>query len=598
MSVPLRFSTPSSSPSASDNESVHDDGPTTELDTFNTTDVPRRVNTTKARQMRPKNTLKVAFSSPNLKGLDNTADSDSQPWLGGYLAGRLEDISGQSRRNYVDPYYEELNAGRRPNKPVWSLNGPLPHVLGNSVVEKISQKNQEARSRANSRVNSRANSRANSSVSLAGMDGSPNWKRKMKSAVFGSRVKLNDEEAQLPRNKSSVSIAEQAASRPKVSFSLQSSRQPSIAEEQPQTQRKSSAITVEHAENAEPETPRNNVSFSRKPSIAEQDSSQDITMPPNEIIAEESLDSGSDTETLYLNYWCKIRHFFREGFAEFLGTLVLVVFGVGSNLQATVTNGAGGSFESLSFAWGFGCMLGVYIAGGISGGHVNPAVTISLAIFRKFPWYKVPIYIFFQIWGAFFGGALAYGYHWSSITEFEGGKDIRTPATGGCLYTNPKPYVTWRNAFFDEFIGTAVLVGCLFAILDDTNSPPTQGMTAFIVGLLIAAIGMALGYQTSFTLNPARDLGPRMFAWWIGYGPHSFHLYHWWWTWGAWGGTIGGGIAGGLIYDLVIFTGPESPLNYPDNGFIDKKVHQITAKFEKEEEVENLEKTDSPIENN
>ncbi|KAL2311801.1 Aquaglycerol porin aqy3 [Schizosaccharomyces pombe] len=585
MNTSSHIPSPSSSPSDSETESVHG-GPSTQQN------IPKKINTTLPNQSKTKDALKVAFSSPNLKDLNNSADPESQHWLEGYLAGKLEDNSGSSRPNYVDPLYEELNVGSKPNKPVWSLSGPLPHVLGNSVVEKISQKNQEVRSRASTRPNSRLNSRVNSSASLAGMDGSANWKQKMKNAVFGSRVKLNDEEAQMQNEKPSASMVEQADSNPKVNFSLQGSRQPSIADRQNQTQReKASAITIEHAENVDS---RPKVSFSKQNSrqsyVVEEEPNQADSPVLDKVIDEDTLNSGSENEILFPNYWCKIRHLFREGFAEFLGTLVLVVFGVGSNLQATVTKGAGGSFESLSFAWGFGCMLGVYIAGGISGGHINPAVTISLAIFRKFPWYKVPIYIFFQIWGAFFGGALAYGYHWSSITEFEGGKDIRTPATGGCLFTNPKPYVTWRNAFFDEFIGTAVLVGCLLAILDDTNSPPTQGMTAFIVGLLIAAIGMALGYQTSFTLNPARDLGPRMFAWWIGYGPHAFHLYHWWWTWGAWGGTIGGGIAGGLIYDLVIFTGPESPINYPDNGFIDKKVKQITSRFDKDMEMKVLER--------
>lgn len=221
-------------------------------------------------------------------------------------------------------------------------------------------------------------------------------------------------------------------------------------------------------------------------------------------------------------------------------------------------------------------MLGVYVAGGISGGHVNPAVTISMAIFRNFPWKKVPVYIVAQIFGAFFGGAMAYAYFWSSITEYEGGKDIRTAAlSGACLYTNPKSYVTWRNAFFDEFIGSSVLVGCLMALLDDTNAPPTNGMTAFVVGLLVAAIGMALGYQTSFTINPARDLGPRIFAAMIGYGSHPFHITHWWWIWGGWLGPIGGGIAGALVYDLFIFTGCESPVNYPDNGYIEHRVNKI-----------------------
>ncbi|CCD31348.1 hypothetical protein POMI540_2024 [Schizosaccharomyces pombe] len=130
------------------------------------------------RQMRPKDALKMNISSPNLKDLSKFADPDAQQWLEGYLAGKLEDNSKTPRSNFVDPLYEELNARRKPNKPVWSLSGPLPHVLGNSVVEKL-----EARSRASSVSNSRLNSRTNSSVSLKGMDGSSSWKNKIKNAV-------------------------------------------------------------------------------------------------------------------------------------------------------------------------------------------------------------------------------------------------------------------------------------------------------------------------------------------------------------------------------------------------------------------------------
>ncbi|QLL33682.1 hypothetical protein HG536_0E05950 [Torulaspora globosa] len=156
-----------------------------------------------------------------------------------------------------------------------------------------------------------------------------------------------------------------------------------------------------------------------------------------------------------------------------------------------------------------------------------------------------------------------------------GGKDIRTAATGVCLFTNPKPYVTWRNAFFDEFIGAAMLVGCLMALLDDTNAPPANGMTAFVVGLLVAAIGMAFGYQTSFTINPARDLGPRIFAAMVGYGAKTLHLFPWWWARGAWGAPIAGGIAGALVYNLFIFTGSESPVNCPDKGYVEQRVGKL-----------------------
>ncbi|SCU77375.1 LANO_0A00210g1_1 [Lachancea nothofagi CBS 11611] len=511
------------------------------------------------RRARP---VGLAFSSPNLKALNASPN---------YEQSRLVDYYHQASTdrgsNYVDPLYRHLNPSVNGNrgKPVWSLNQPLPHVLDQSLAKRVMQKNADAKSRASSKPSSTDVSRSGSTTSIN------DWRKAFRRVT--SSKKLDDIEAQLPnadasnisyktklkdekQSNSHIELGKSGQNRGhhNANFTLGSESYPS-------------SIVEEKPPNPQPDL---NMPVPVNPSNGQQ-----AEKAINGDIDDGGVDDDDSDPLTFTNYWAKIRYRMREPFAEFLGTLILVIFGVGGNLQATVTKGSGGSYESLSFAWGFGCMLGVYVAGGISGGHVNPAVTISMAIFRKFPWKKVPVYIVAQIIGAFFGGAMAYGYFWSSITEFEGGPHIRTVATGACLFTNPKPYVTWRNAFFDEFIGTSILVGCLMALLDDSNAPPTNGMTALIVGFLVAAIGMALGYQTSFTINPARDLGPRIFASMIGYGPQAFHFTHWWWAWGTWGGPIAGGITGALVYDVFIFTGCESPINYPDNGYIEHRVKKI-----------------------
>lgn len=513
---------------------------------------------------REEDPIVYAYSSPNLRALNNNPN---------YEQARLADglYAGVSRPNYVDPLYQQLNPTRNSNKkkPVWSLNQPLPHVVDQAMVDRMLQKKRSGnRSRQSSRPGSTDVSRSGSMTSMN------DWKKLIRKTA--SNLKLTDLEAQIPvphatprpsgfRADSSRIPSEPAKNRiphGDVNFSLgDESSPPSVLDEEPQKAKNGNLDNVTHKEYL-PTSPDKEY----REAAQGGDGGVDVN------------DAGDDEseEMEFPNFWAKIRYTMREPFAECFGTLILVIFGVGGNLQATVTKGAGGSFESLSFAWGFGCMLGVYVAGGISGGHINPAVTISMAIFRKFPWKKVPVYIFAQIVGAFFGGAMAYGYFWSSITEFEGGKDIRTAnLSGACLYTDPKPYVTWRNAFFDEFIGGAILVGCLMALLDDTNAPPASGMTAFIVGLLVAGIGMALGYQTSFTINPARDLGPRIFAAMVGYGRHPFQITHYWWSWGAWGGPIAGGIAGALVYDIFIFTGSESPINYPDKGYVERRIGKL-----------------------
>ncbi|CAI4440012.1 BBM_1a_G0016450.mRNA.1.CDS.1 [Saccharomyces cerevisiae] len=531
-----------------------------------------------------------AYSLPNLKALYSSSDVEQACMMHDYLSSGMNIGNGN---NYVDPLYRQLNPtmGSTKNKPVWSLNQPLPHVLDRGLAAKMIQKNMDAISRASSRRGSTDISRAGSTTSAK------DWKRLLRGVV--PTEKLGDIEAQTQRGKAVGTDAMPTKLEP------ENPQKPSNTHIEDVSRRKKRALQnvnfslgdESHASSiadVESKRLRNTQTIDGStPAYAklheepiEEEKKSTSVLGGNEIVASE--DEGADIMT-FPNYWAKIRYHMREPFAEFLGTLVLVIFGVGGNLQATVTKGSGGSYESLSFAWGFGCMLGVYVAGGISGGHINPAVTISMAVFRKFPWKKVPVYIVAQIIGAFFGGAMAYGYFWSSITEFEGGPHIRTVATGACLFTDPKSYVTWRNAFFDEFIGASILVGCLMALLDDSNAPPGNGMTALIVGFLVAAIGMALGYQTSFTINPARDLGPRIFASMIGYGPHAFHLTHWWWTWGAWAGPIAGGIAGGLIYDIFIFTGCESPVNYPDNGYIENRVGKfLHAEFHKHDGAASL----------
>ncbi|SCU92520.1 LAME_0F00320g1_1 [Lachancea meyersii CBS 8951] len=508
------------------------------------------------------------YSSPNLKNMQELASH--------YNEARLRDYYYQNNTartsTFVDPLYHQLSSrpNNAQNKPVWSLNQPLPHVLDSSLVKKITT-NIEAQSGTSSGPASKSGSKPGSvnPSRVGSMASISDWRKAFQRVNSGR--KINDMEAQLP-----VSSAESRRSKA-VIFNEEKHTSSQVELENDNSRRTHPGTKSVLNSDSYPNSAADDV-----PTLAQNSktgSPPDIPpAPPAPIIIvpgaadEDGQDSGPQT---FPNFWAKIRYTMREPFAEFLGTLILVIFGVGGNLQATVTNGAGGSFESLSFAWGFGVMLGVYVAGGVSGGHVNPVVTISMAIFRKFPWKKVPVYILAQIVGAFFGGAMAYGYFWSSVTEFEGGAHIRTAATGACLFTNPKSYVTWRNAFFDEFIGTAILVGSLMALLDDNNAPPTNGMTALIIGFLVAAIGMALGYQTSFTINPARDLGPRIFASMIGYGPHAFHLTHWWWTWGTWGGPIAGGITGALVYDIFVFTGFESPINYPDNGYIEHRVKAI-----------------------
>jgi aquaglyceroporin related protein len=144
--------------------------------------------------------------------------------------------------------------------------------------------------------------------------------------------------------------------------------------------------------------------------------------------------------------------------------------------------------------------------------------------------------------------------------------------TGSALFPKGPIYST-ATGFFNDFVYMAIFVCVIFALGDDQNSPPGQGMTAFIVGLTGYVTMIALGYNTGLGISPARDLGPRLIALWVGYEDAFIGGY---WAYGSWGASISGALVGGLLYDLCIFVGGESPVNYrwPQPGDIKWKAKE------------------------
>ncbi|MEJ7540887.1 MIP/aquaporin family protein [Staphylococcus intermedius] len=189
--------------------------------------------------------------------------------------------------------------------------------------------------------------------------------------------------------------------------------------------------------------------------------------------------------------------------AEFFGTALLLLMGGGvvANVALKKTNGSGADWIVITVGWGLGVTLGVYAVGQISGAHLNPAVTLALAINGDFPWSQVPGYMIAQLIGGVFGGMLTwlmYLPHWRA-TEDEATK-LGVFATGPAL----KNYTA---NFISEIIGTAVLTSGLLYI---GANKFTEGLNPLIVGALIVAIGLSLGGTTGYAINPARDLGPRI----------------------------------------------------------------------------------------
>ncbi len=191
-------------------------------------------------------------------------------------------------------------------------------------------------------------------------------------------------------------------------------------------------------------------------------------------------------------------------FAEFFGTAIIIVFGGGvvSNVLLSKTKGNNSGWIVITFGWAVGVFTGVLISAPFSGAHLNPAVTLALAIAHKFSWASVPVYICAQVLGAMFGAGLvwlAYKKH------FDATDDADAKLAVFCTAPNIRSY--WYNVL-TEVIGTYVLA---LAVLYMAEPEVGLGaLNALPVALVVLGIGLSLGGPTGYAINPARDLGPRI----------------------------------------------------------------------------------------
>ena len=239
--------------------------------------------------------------------------------------------------------------------------------------------------------------------------------------------------------------------------------------------------------------------------------------------------------------------------AEFLGTSVLILFGTGvvamTVLFPSKTPGEliHGGYTNITLGWGLAVTMGIYVAGKISGAHLNPAVTLALAVFRRFPWSKVVPYSAAQTAGAFAAAAVVFwNYHPAFLKV-----DPTLETTAGVFTTFPAFPGLPQAGFLDQFIGTGLLVLLIFAIVDEFNVPPGANLAPAMIGLVVVAIGMSFGGMHGYAINPARDFGPRLFAVIAGFRNNGITdgSRVWWIPVLA---PLLGGLAGAALYDFGI----------------------------------------------
>jgi glycerol uptake facilitator protein len=240
-----------------------------------------------------------------------------------------------------------------------------------------------------------------------------------------------------------------------------------------------------------------------------------------------------------------------EMIAEFIGTMLILLFGSGvcamvvlfaKGVPGEVVNGG---YTNITLGWALGVTLGVYAAGKLSGAHLNPAVTLALAVFRDFPWRKVLPYVAAQTAGAFAGAALVFYNYRAAFAGF----DPLLEKTQGIFATGPAFPALPAVGFADQVLGTALLLFLVLAVTDERNANPPGWLTPLLVGAIVAAIGISFGALHGYAINPARDFGPRVFILLAGFRNHGFNSTVWL---VPVAGPLLGGLLGAGLYDLGI----------------------------------------------
>ncbi|XP_072346704.1 aquaporin-10-like [Scyliorhinus torazame] len=243
----------------------------------------------------------------------------------------------------------------------------------------------------------------------------------------------------------------------------------------------------------------------------------------------------------------------RQCLAEFLGVYLLMLMGTASVAQVVTNFDQKGTFLSINFGYAAGVLFGVYASVGVSGAHLNPAVSLSLCIIGRFPWKKLPFYIIAECLGAFIAAATTFCLYYDAIHEFSRGNfTVRGPrGTAGIFATYPVEYLSTSNGFITEVIATAVLLICILCVLDSKNAAVPPFLQPPMIAVSVLVIGLSMGANTGYAINPARDFGPRMFTFVAGWGSEVFTAGHGWW-WVPIVAPMIGGVAGTLVYMLLI----------------------------------------------
>lgn len=256
---------------------------------------------------------------------------------------------------------------------------------------------------------------------------------------------------------------------------------------------------------------------------------------------------------------------------EFFGTFLLVFFGCGSVCASVLTGAQVGVFQ-VAIVWGLGIAIAIHLTGALSGAHLNPAVTLSIAVWSGFPKGRLLPYVAAQFAGAFVAAAVLYFVFGDALRSYEqvngvvrgaAGSEASAmvfgeffPSPGGKALTDAaRARMTPVAAFGAEVIGTAVLLLVIFCVTDERNKARPQVLTAATIGLTVTLLISLLGPLTMACFNPARDLGPRVFSSLAGWGVVPFQVNGLGWLTVYILAPLVGGLLGGFLYRFFFKVG-------------------------------------------
>jgi MIP family channel proteins len=229
----------------------------------------------------------------------------------------------------------------------------------------------------------------------------------------------------------------------------------------------------------------------------------------------------------------------KESLFEFFGMYIFIVLSLGNVAIYSLYPTAQLNWTGMSIAWGLNLMFGIYMASFKAPAHLNPAVSLCMYLFEKnITFTQLISYTIAQVLGALVAAGTVYGIYFNNLGEAD--------SYSGVFTTYKNPSITNVSAFFTEFLGTALLVGGIFMLIDNTK---TKNQLPVYIGAWLSTLVFSFGFQTAFAWNPARDLGPRILAAIVGYNSFSYMDYYWWIPLVA---TYTGAIFGTLVYKFLI----------------------------------------------